>query len=138
MTVPNVVGALVAALLTDADVLALSGGRVFGGELPETEAASMPRAAVVLTPSGGLPSYGVDYLGRTRLDVRCYGGTQREGFLLDQAVHAYLKHNLRKSSVNTLVHAVSPESGPFLLRDADAKWPLTFRTYIVLAAEVAV
>lgn len=138
MTTPNLIAALVSLLKADATVLALSGGRVFGGELPEAEAANMPRAAVVITPSGGLPERGVDFLTRPRIDVRSYGATQREGYALDQAVNAYLKHNLRKSATNTLVHAVSPESGPFLLRDADAKWPLTFRTYIVLAAEVAV
>lgn len=138
MTTPNVIAALVALLKADTAVAAIAGTRVYGGELPEADAPFMPRAAVVITPSGGERENGVDYLTRPHIDVRSYGATQREGWLLDQAVHDYLKHNLRKSAANTLVHSVSPDTGPFLMRDADGQWPMTFSTYRVLAAEVAV
>jgi hypothetical protein len=47
------IAGLVALLLADAGVAALAGVRVFGGELPKAEAQFMPRAALVVAPSGG-------------------------------------------------------------------------------------
>ena len=143
--IPDVASALRAFLRADADVIAIAtAARVYAGEMPAAEAALQPRAAVVLAMAGGPGDRGHVRIGRTRVDIRSYGATGFEATRLSNAVHEALKElsRVRVSSgapaiTPTLIHSVMSESGPTPLRDADGDWPMTLRTYEVLAAEVA-
>jgi hypothetical protein len=70
-----------AHVAADVDVDTLVDGRVWGVELGRGEVPSMPRANVVLTLSGRVPSEGDNsylQIGRVRLDVRAYGANPYE------------------------------------------------------------
>lgn len=138
MSVPDPIGALVAFLKADADVAGEVGTRVFGGELPRGETASMPRKAIVLTPSGGgFIGSGYQEYGDIRVDLHCYGETPKEANDVWRAVHPALKQLRRALQGPCLLHWARPAGGPLTLRDPDADWPFTLATYQILVAEVA-
>ncbi len=144
MPAPDYLGALRTALLLDGAVTAAAAGRVFVAELPDGEAASMPRVAVLIQPAGGLPERGRTKLAYPRIDVRCYGRTPNEGWRLMLVVHEYLKALTRKVAAasstgeRALIHDVSAVSHGSQLRDADGDWPMTLRTYELVVSETAV
>lgn len=113
--------------------------RVYVGELPEAQAKTMPRAAIVLSPSGGPPDSGYIPLARQRMDTRCYGGTPLEAMRVHLAMHEVLKYLVRGVRLNCLIHSVELNGGPVSLRDNDigAEWPMVFASYTVLASEVS-
>ena len=144
--IPNVLSALRVVVRADPDVTSIApAARIYAGEMPSTEAASQPRPAVVLSRSGGPSDYGVLQVGRTRVDVRCYGETPLEASRLRAEVYELLKGlNRRKVTSTTpaitptLIHSVLIEGGPVALRDADGDWPMELFTVLAVAAEVAV
>lgn len=126
--------AAVAALVTDAP----SAARVYVGDLPGPE--GMPRAAVVISASGGPPSNDYVRLGRVSFDVRAYGKTGYHARRVHWACYEALKHLERlvvtvPSIGAILLHTVTPQTGPLELRDPDTSWPFAFSTYRVLASE---
>lgn len=139
------VAALRKYLLSDADVNTLSGGRVFGNELPDAEAALMPRKCVVIN-SAGLGSRGLaarSYMpisSRTKV-VRCYGETPYDTRLLFNAVDRALKLLSRRLvtpdglSAQLLYSAVST-GGVTTAREQQTDWPVSFSSYDVLASDV--
>lgn len=131
------VGALRAFLAADAGVAAITGTRVFGGELPAAESAAMPRAAVVVRPSGGAQAIGGEWqtYGDARYDFRLYGATPREAYALWRVVHPALKHMKRAVVDSTMLHWARPAGGPLALRDPGTEWPFTLCTFQVLASE---
>jgi hypothetical protein len=142
--IPDVLSALRQLVRADGAVLAIvtDAQRVYAGEMPASESALQPRAAVVLSRAGGPGDHGRVKIGRYRIDVRAYGATGFEAFRLSNAVHELLKasERVRVSAggiTPTLLHGAVLEGGPSDLRDADGDWPFTLRTYEVLAAEVA-
>lgn len=141
MTVPDPVTAIVAFLRADAEVSALVGTRVFGGELPDAESVSMPRKAAVVSAIGSPAGVGTRSLveaGTVRMDVRSYGETPYEAIRVHWAVYEALKHMSRTVQDGTLLHDAVIEGGPLSLRDPDTDWPFALGSYRVLAAEVAV
>lgn len=142
MSIPDPIAALVAYLRADPDTTSLTGGRIFGQELPETEAGPMPRACLVLTDAGGAPlgpgANDAVPVSVTRVDVRAYGATPQEAKAVSLAAHAALK-GLRRAVVGqALLHSATVAGGPNYLRDPDTAWPFVLSTYQVLAAEVPV
>lgn len=137
MTIPDPVSAVRTFVAADAAVAALAAARVYAGELLDTEAANMPRYAVVISAAGGAPSRDYARLGRTRIDVRSYGERPYLAMKLSLAVHEALKHLERETETPgpVLIHSVTPEGGPTHMRDADGDWPVVLRSYEVLAAE---
>lgn len=130
------VAAVVAFLKADDAVAALTGSRVFGGELPGREAKSMPRAAVVLKPAGGgLLGTGSADFGDQRLDVDCYASTPLGAWTLHLAVYTALKHLRRGVYAETLVHWAKPSTKGTLARDPDTDWPIAVSSWQVLAGE---
>lgn len=132
----DLIGGLVAFLKADAGVAALAGGRVHGGHIPDRDIEAMPRATVVLKGAGG-GLLGRAYLraGDRRVDVDCYGRTDREGEDLYLAVHEALK-GLRPTTVgNVQLKWAEPSSRGVNLRDPDTDWPLTASSWQVLAGE---
>lgn len=123
-------------LLADATVAGLVGTRVFGGELPDSEADDMPRACVVLNYAGGFADrWAYVELGEPRVDVRCYGTTPYVADQLYRAVHGALKHLTRTVLGGTMLHSASLESSVQGLRDPDTEWPFAFSSWVVLASE---
>ena len=138
--IPDPLLALRAIVAADADVASLAGTRVFAAELPDTEAAQMPRAAAVLAASGGPPDNGYAPLAHRRVDVRTYGKTPLGAMKLHLALHAALKSLRRTSSLGVLVHSAALDAGPVAMREPEvgAEWPFVFASYEVLASEEAV
>jgi hypothetical protein len=135
---PDPVSAVMAYLAADSDIAALAGARVFGGELPETEATSMPRGAIVVRESGGgfLGAEWQEY-GDVRLDVITYGAIVDDASDLARAVRRRLKAMTRNVSETALLHWAKPDGGALPLRDPDTGWPYVVSSWQVLLAEVA-
>lgn len=131
--------ALIAYLKTDSDLQALAGTRIFGGELPDAENASMPRSSVVLRHAGSPNVYGTAYqeFGDTRIEIRTYGATVYKGTELARIVAGRLKNMRRNVQAGTILHWATSSGGMMQLRDPDAEWPFTLTTWQVLAAERA-
>ena len=137
--IPDPLLALRAIVAADADVAGLAGTRVFAAELPDSEAAQMPRAAAVIAASGGPPDLGYAPLAHRRIDLRTYGVTPLGAMKLHLAVHAILKSR-RTASLGVLIHSAALEAGPVALREPEvgAEWPFVFASYDVLTSEEAV
>lgn len=135
---PDPVKALMAFLAADTDIAALVSGRVFGGELPETEIADMPRSCIVITHAGG-GSIGAGWVNYTdlRFDVFAYGATRLEAARLWRAVHRALKLFHREVWETVLLHWARQAGGPTPLRDPDTTFPYVLSTWQVLLSEVA-
>lgn len=131
----DLVGSLRYYLLLDGPVSAAVGTRVFGEELPESEINNMPRPCTVLRSSGGPGMGGYARIGNYRVDVRCYGETPYRAKQVWFAVYNALKHMPRTNSNGVLVHSARPEVMPIHMREPDTDWPLTFGSFLVLAAE---
>lgn len=137
-SVSDPVAAVIALLKDDATVSGLVGTRVFGGELPESENVSMPRACVTITRAGTASVNQTDsYLevGRVRVDVRCYGASPYEGDRVYRAVYGALKQMRRVVKSGVMLLSVSEETGGQMLRDPDAHWAFTFSSWRIMASE---
>ncbi|QXN67997.1 tail protein [Microcystis phage Mwe-Yong1] len=132
----DIVTAIVDILKADAGVALLCGARVFGGELPAAEAKAMPRYAIVVQPSGGVPfapGSRVD-LEQQRFDVVAYGGTIFEASALRAAAARCLQAVQRQISAGVLVHWVQSAGGMLAGRDRDGQWPYAFQSFQSLFA----
>ena len=136
----DIIAALIAVLTADPQVAALAGTRVFGIELPRSEAASMPRKCLVLQPSGGATLTDGSYLEHTaqRVDLFAYGETPYEAHRLSRAAAAALKQLRRRVANAVLVHWVDPAGGYFTGRDPDADWPVVFQSFQAFYAETEI
>ena len=130
----------IAALCVELE--AFASGRVWGGELPRTENATMPRDNIVLTPVGRVPGegdQGYARLGRIRVDVRCYGADSHGAFNLWASVHDALKamrgHVVELDAGDVLLHNATISAGPFALHEPDTDWPFALGVYGVSYSE---
>lgn len=130
----DVVTAIVDLLKADAGVAALVGTRVFGGELPPAEAASMPRNAIVIQPSGGTPFKPASLVKAEaqRLDVVAYGATPLEAASLRAVAGRVLVLTVRRLVSGVLVHWVQSAGGYLAGRDRDGQWPFAFQSFQAL------
>lgn len=135
MSIPNPLTALRGHLLSDPDVLALAGTRIYAGELPKGEADNMPRYAVVATLAGGSgPASDVPVMYVT-VDVTCYGATGLQATTLYLAARSALRTLRREMLSDSLLHSAVELSGPLELRDPDTHWPFTWSSWRVVAGE---
>lgn len=127
----DVVKGLIAFLKADTDVAAQVGARVFGIRLPASEAGSMPRKAVVLTPSGGASLTAGSYVEHDtqRFDAFCYGKTEFEAEAVRLTVDLALRRLRRATSENVLIHWVQSAGGYAPRLDPDADWPIVFQSF---------
>lgn len=147
MTAANDLKGVVAFLLADAGVAALVGNHVYGGELPQTEAALMPRGAIVVNDAG-MGSGGGSFrfmntgylpIGINTKDLRCYGATPEAAKAVWLACREALKGIGLQGRViagGCLIYSVSL-AGPIGLREPEVLWPLVWSTINVMAAETA-
>ena len=129
---PDVIEAVV-------DLLAAEGvasGRVFGDEMPDSEAESMPRDAVEVSPSGGHGFASTQRLDVQRIDVRSFGATPADARLLALTVHRILTELDRRVVGSCLVHSVNSAGGFGSDREPNTRWPFAWRSYLVLHSEV--
>lgn len=142
MAIPNPLEALVVFLKADAAVAALVDTRVYGAELPPSEATAQPRKCVVVTASGGGGAGPGDRsymrVARIRFDVKAYAETPYAAWEVHLATLDALKHMERSVNNATLLHNATISGGPNQLRDPDLDWPLVFSVYELTVAEVAV
>ena len=136
----DVINGLITFLKADSPMAALVGTRVFGIELPASEAGSMPRKAVVLKPTPGSTLTDGSYLEHTgqRIDAFSYGETPFESERVRRAVFDAFKALQRKVSAAVLIHWCEPAGGFANLRDPDAGWPVNFQSFQAFYAETAV
>ncbi|MEO9612633.1 MAG: DUF3168 domain-containing protein [Nitratireductor sp.] len=132
----DVITALAEILKANADVSVLAGSRIYGGELPEHETASMPRGAIVLQPSGGASmTAGSDSQHDTqRIDLFAYGATPFEAERLRRVARRVLTPVRRVVSANCLVHWIEVAGGFASGRDARTQWPIAFQSFQIFFA----
>lgn len=130
-------GALRAILLADADVNAITGGRVRCLALHQDDVAAMPLTAVVLKPAGGPGAAGYQQFGKRRVDVTCYGATLDDSWDVYLTVQPVLHQLEQVVSQAVLLHSVTEESAGASGIDPFTQWPTTYSTWLVLAADVA-
>lgn len=140
MMLADLEGGVVAFLKADPFVAAMAGIRVFGGELPEAETASMPRACVVVRSSGGASLTGESFLDHDtqRLDVFAFGPTPREATRLMRAVFYALRSLRRSVHAGCLIHWANPASGSIAGREPVTEWPRQFQSFQVMHGLVAI
>lgn len=136
----DLIAALIAVLKADPQVAALAATRVFGVELPGSEAAAMPRKCLVLQPSGGATLVEGSYVEHTaqRLDLFAYGETPYQASRLSRAAAIALKQVRRRVAAQTLIHWVDPAGGYLTGRDPDADWPVVFQSFQAFYAETEI
>lgn len=143
MTVEHVydIGAIRQYLLSESEINTLVDGRVFGIEIPDTEANAMPRKCILINSVGtGNVNAGFGAYGNTLKDIRCYGETPYESARVYDAVKHYLKQLTRREVTPTgllpvLLYSAIPVSGSFTSREPDTDWPVTFGTYNIMISE---
>lgn len=130
---PDLIGAVVQLLGADADVAAIAGGRVFGGELPAAEAAHMPRGALVVKLSGGTSLTADSYVeaDTQRIDLVAYGATPREADRLLELAAKVLRQVRRTVAAGVLIHWAKSAGGHLPGRDRDAAWPFAWHPFQV-------
>lgn len=131
-------GAVVAYLKAQSDISALLSERVFGMELPEDEAVSMPRKAIVIRHAGGI---GVDScmdMFRLRLDFFNYGETPFEAQKTWRTLRPILRDMERNVTSATMLFNATHSAGPIPFRDPDGKWPVVVDTWVLRIKETAV
>lgn len=111
---------------------------IFGFELPGTEAASMPKPALVVSDAGGFANDLAEVVDRARVDIRHYGRTLDEAKAIAVLVRARMRALRRFVASNGLVLLPAVRSGGYIpLREPIGDWPLVLRSYLVLYAEEA-
>lgn len=139
MKVADPIVALIAYVVADPDVGAMVAERVFGDELPDREASSMPRAAVVLKVAGSSINVEGDSkaaITSYRVDAWSYGATPYSAGQLRSAVYGRLKELERVVVANVLIHSAIRESGPIPIRDPETHWPIKVESFRVLVSDV--
>jgi hypothetical protein len=130
------VEALKTILLADAGIADTVDARVFGGELPAAEAAHMPRAAVVLRPSGGTSLTAGSFARHDtqRIDLLAYGATSQEADALARRCHLLFIDLRRQVIAGCLIHWVDTAGGLSARRDRDAVWPFALQSFQIFHA----
>jgi len=119
----DAVAAIVELLLADPTVNMMTAQRVFGGDLPVSEVASMPRDCVVVTYVGGEQRRGTSPVFGARLTIWSWSKSFSAAGKLDGAVFDVLDNVIRKTIGHVLIHAVAPVGAPTAFKDADTGWP---------------
>lgn len=136
MAEADIITAIATLLKADAGVTALCADRVFGDELPEDEAATMPRAAIVIRSSGGTSIAGGSFVQHDtqRFDLVAYGATKLDADVLRRAARRALAAFRRRLVGTVLVHWIDSAGGFSSGRDRDGQWPYSFQSFQIFHA----
>ena len=138
MATPDIHAAIVKIIDDNAAVTTLVGTKVFGLELPNSEAQSMPQNAVVVQPAGGVGLYNNLPLADPRVAIRSYGSTPAQALLVHNAVYDALKAIESDLKLTVWIHAAMQAGGPMFLREPNVDWPLVLSSWTVIADETPV
>lgn len=139
MAIIDPIESIAAWLRSQAAVTAVvASDRIYGHELPDGTYNYMPRAAVVISASGGPGDATVMNLGRQRIDVRVYGKKLADARAKYGVVHQALKHMVREVVGGAFLHSADLEAGAVEAREPDTGWPMIFASYRVMYAEHSV
>jgi hypothetical protein len=133
-------GGVVAFLKDDTATNAVTGGRIFGGELHPAETASMPRTAIVVKVSGGLQLLGDTFVEHDtqRVDVFAFGPTPREAAAVLRTAALALRGLRRSVHAGCLIHWANSASGSIAGREPVTEWPRHFQSFQVMHGLVAI
>jgi hypothetical protein len=140
MSAANIEAGLVAFLKADVATNAVTGGRIFGGEMPEAETASMPRTAIVVKASGGLQLMGDSYVEHDtqRVDVFAFGKTPSAAGAVMRTAALALRQLRRSVHGGVLLHWANSASGSIAGREPVTEWPRQFQSFQVMHGLVAI
>lgn len=125
------IAALIDFLQADATISSLISTRVYGLELPEADASSMPRQAIVINGAGGIDEDSFIAAFKIRLDLFCYGETPHEAWETYLTLKTVLKQMDRNLINSTLLFSATHSSGPFPSRDQKTDWPVVIDTWLL-------
>ena len=125
------IGAMVALLSADSTISALLSTRVYGLELPRSEADNQPRKAIVINSAGGIGESSYRDVFKYRLDFVCYGETPFEAYETFRTLRAVLREIEKGVTSSTFIYGAEHSAGPFSFRDTETKWPHTIDTWLV-------
>jgi hypothetical protein len=128
----DAVSAVRELLLADPVVNMMTEGRVYGGELPASEMANMPRNNIVLAYAGGDQRRGTTPVAGVRLTIWCWAKSFHIAGQLDNAAFDVLDAVIRKTIGHVLIHAIAPVGAPTAFKDSDAGWPSYARSVSVI------
>lgn len=137
MSAADPIAALRTLLLATGSVTALVTDRVRALRLHADDAKTMPVSLVLLKPAGGPGGEAYQEYGKTRVDVICYGATEDDAYDLYLTVYPVLKAIQRTKVANVLLHECSVSSKGSTAIDPLKQWPVTYSSWLVLAAEIA-
>lgn len=129
--VSNPVSALVTLFKADANITFLCAGRVFGQDLPASEPAFMPRAALVLQSTGGLPGPGMSRQHNPQIDVRAYGKTAAEAYQLMATANLILQELGRVVVGQVILYGAVMQTNAFFGIENTTLWPFFFSVWQV-------
>jgi hypothetical protein len=123
-----------AFLLAQASVTALVETRVFAGELPEDEAAPMPRKALLVRLSGGVSTTGESKLQHDtqRFDLFAFGETPFEAGRTLAAAALALRGLETGTFAGCRIFWVNSAGGRSQGREPGTEWPRHFQSFQAL------
>jgi hypothetical protein len=125
------IAALIDYLQANGTISALLSARVYGLKLPEADAASMPRQAIVINGAGGIGDGSFVPVENIRLDFFCYGETSFEAWETYLTLQTVLKQMDRNVINSTLLLSAVHSAGPFPTTDQKTEWPVVVDTWIL-------
>ena len=125
------IAATIDFLQADATIAALISARVYGLELPEGDAESMPRQAIVINGAGGVGQGSFVATFKIRLDFFCYGEIPKDAWEVYLTLHTVLKQMDRQVVNSTMLMSFIHSAGPFPSRDQKTDWPVVIDTWIL-------
>ena len=124
-------------LEVDPALAVIADGRVFAVELPESEAAEMPRKCVVIAPVGGPEDVSTQQMTTDSLRFLCFGKTITEAAQISEDVHRRLKFFYGGNYAGRKVHSFTRSSGRTFYRDPITDWPVFLEGWLIRASDAA-
>lgn len=136
----NIEAGLVAFLKADTATAAQVAARVFGGELPADETASMPRKAIVVKASGGVQLNADSFVetDSQRVDLFAFGKTPAEAGAVMRTAALALRRLRRGVYGGVLIHWANSASASLSGREPVVEWPRQFQSFQVMHGLVAI
>ncbi len=136
--IQDAVGAMVAYLKAQSAISTLLSTRVYGLELPEADAVSMPRKAIVVNTAGGIGEASELDVFQHRLDFMCYGETPFEAYEVWRTLRTELRDMTKNVTSSTTLYNAIHSAGCFSFRDTPTNWPVTVDTWLVRIQDTVV
>lgn len=137
MAIPDPITMVRTYLLTVTAVTTLCSTRIYGESLPVGDAASMPRACLVIAAAGGPATEWLRTV-ESRVDIRSYGATPLAARTLAWTVYDALAWLTKRTIATGKLYKAMPELSPIALIDPDTDWPYTVTSFLVTTSRETV